>query len=283
MEAHRSAPLVSCGPPTTDCSGKCLDLNKDPDNCGKCGSACPAGSRNCSNATCTPCPPGLTECSNYCVDTQTDFKNCSVCGKQCLGGEACLGGTCISGNCSLTCPPGNICCGAGCYNPLLDGLHCGGCNKPCSSTMNCIGGKCACIPGLTDCSGKCVVLNSPENCGACGLVCPTGSRYCATGNICSPCSLMGLTECNNNCVSTQVDLNHCGGCNKPCQVGQACVAGTCISGNCSLTCTPGQLCCPPNNICCDNACVSPLYDAKHCGGCNKPCSPPSMCGMGVCK
>lgn len=38
---HACAPL--CDPPTTNCSGSCIDLSIDSDNCGLCGTFCPSG------------------------------------------------------------------------------------------------------------------------------------------------------------------------------------------------------------------------------------------------
>jgi hypothetical protein len=42
-----------CGAETNDCSGQCVDVLVDPNNCGGCGKACPMF-QFCVNGTCTP-------------------------------------------------------------------------------------------------------------------------------------------------------------------------------------------------------------------------------------
>ena len=79
---------------------------------------------------------------------------------------------------------------------------------------------------------------------------------CATGQAC----------CSSVCVDTQSDPAHCGGCS-PCNSGQTCVAGACI------TPTP-----PPPQTSCDNL-TNPCPDPYKC--CNHSCKDVSTTG-GLC-
>lgn len=115
------------------CDHVCVNTSIDAKNCGKCGSACTAGSSCCNSTcldtqttlancggcgkTCAPqnvttaqctagscgystCTGGFSDCDNDkstgCeADTQTDKNNCGVCGKKCVGSETCVAGTCV--------------------------------------------------------------------------------------------------------------------------------------------------------------------------------------------
>ncbi len=81
--------VIDEGSPT--CGTKCVDVNTDPSNCGKCGVVCGDG-KSCVGGACT-CTAG-TACGDACVDTKSDPKNCGTCGKACAMGEACVAGAC---------------------------------------------------------------------------------------------------------------------------------------------------------------------------------------------
>ncbi|PIV99763.1 MAG: hypothetical protein COW42_10000, partial [Deltaproteobacteria bacterium CG17_big_fil_post_rev_8_21_14_2_50_63_7] len=63
---------ISCDTGYTACSGKCVSLLTDKDNCGYCGVKC-GTNQVCSNGTCVvTCPTGTTNCGGNCVDTTSD-------------------------------------------------------------------------------------------------------------------------------------------------------------------------------------------------------------------
>ncbi len=76
----------------TLCSGVCVDITSNHDNCGGCGSshAC-ASDQTCVGGKCS-CNTGLTLCSSQCVNLLTDTNNCGDCGIICSIG--CSGGSC---------------------------------------------------------------------------------------------------------------------------------------------------------------------------------------------
>jgi hypothetical protein len=71
------------------------DLASDPDNCGSCGTTCPAGGGYCEGGACF-CPQNATtDCGGTCTNVQTDPNNCGNCGNVCASGEQCVNGACF--------------------------------------------------------------------------------------------------------------------------------------------------------------------------------------------
>jgi len=75
----------SCAAGLTNCNGTCVDLQTDANNCGACGTICPAGA-TCVNGQCTLLSQGSPCSSN----------------SQCISGH-CVDGFCCNTACSGTC------------------------------------------------------------------------------------------------------------------------------------------------------------------------------------
>jgi expansin len=58
-------------------------------------------------------------------------------------------------------------------------------------------------------------------CGA-DQTCSNGTCQCMTGML-----------CGTTCVDVEGDINHCGGCDKPCDATGSCVSGACVVPNCT--------------------------------------------------
>ena len=157
----------NCCPGGRPGSGTCTNVLSDPDNCGHCGNACPAGQR-CSGGACvTTCPPGKTLCGHTCVDTTRDITNCGQCGNIC--------GTSFPG-----------CCGGQCVNLSDNNSNCGVCGNACPPGRLCAGLQCVCEGTGRLCQG-----GQCQN-GAC--VCPTGLTYCAASDQCQNPTVPGLIQ-----------------------------------------------------------------------------------------
>lgn len=183
------------------CSCVCINPSADSDNCGACGSACPAvanGSRGCSFGVCgiAACNTGFGDCDrlreNGCEHVVSDdTENCGACGVVCAAG-ANAKASCEKGVCGVVCASGYGDCDRdeknGCESDLLGSKeHCGGCQRACAvppnGTVECVGGVCVsgCQVGFANCDG--LVGNGCEvdlqrdagNCGACGNRCGGGT------------------------------------------------------------------------------------------------------------
>jgi hypothetical protein len=111
----------ACVCPTT-CGGACVNLKTNPEHCGTCGHACPAGA-TCSGGACG-CDFGTQQCGETCVDVMADPRNCGSCGHYCAADEYCRDGGC------LTCS-GEMCDGI-CTDTLQDPRNCGACGEVCA-------------------------------------------------------------------------------------------------------------------------------------------------------
>lgn len=151
-EVTDAAPQVMCliesgtfgGPrlPGTSCAGRCLDLGRDPTNCGACGRACSAG-QVCNLGRCvSSCSAGLTDCCGGCVDVMSDQLNCGACGHAC---SDCRAGRCCFPSLGC-CERGVVLCaftdGYACCAPRSDPSHCGSCGRACATGQTCIDSAC---------------------------------------------------------------------------------------------------------------------------------------------
>jgi hypothetical protein len=60
---------TTCGMGMTCCSGTCVDIWSDPNNCTKCGKVCRAPTPYCHPFGCSAfCPIGTYDCNGTCVD-----------------------------------------------------------------------------------------------------------------------------------------------------------------------------------------------------------------------
>lgn len=122
-----------------------------------------------------------------------------------------------------------------------------------------------CGPGKACCKDQCVDLCSGEppdpntcECDPCkGKANGTG---CGTAN--------DQMCCDEQCVSTTSNNDHCGGC-APCRADQICSGATCI--------------CPPGTHECDGKCIDTDSDPNNCGACNNQCTGGQKCCGGECK
>jgi hypothetical protein len=121
------------------------------------------------------------------------------------------------------------------------------------------------------------------NCGACGIVCPSGDavdqRYhaawsCQSTRCVMRCSDSRFADCNGDahdgCETylAGCDTSNCGGCGITCAPGVPCLHGTC-------GCPFGTTACGPITKCGDEInCKETDIDPTNCGSCGNVCPPP---------
>jgi len=295
----RPGPEV-CDLEDNDCDGSVdegFDPRVDPENCGACGVRCGfanAGAR-CVDAVCAlaTCEPGFANADG--VDANGCEARCLVSGE---GVEQCDE---IDNDCNGVVDDG--------FDKSSDVENCGGCSAlearyRCAApntTMTCRDARCAveaCAPGYADADGDasngCEQLCTPQNGGV--ELCNGQDDDC--------------DGTSDEDFDLRSDVNHCGGCGRVCDAGNATPA--CRGGRCGLgACPPGFVdrdldlrngceveCTPtanPAEVCdgVDNDCngvvdddIDLATDLAHCGACDRACAPPNalpVCDAGRCE
>ena len=248
-------------PNLTECAagastGVCCDASCAAGNC--CDSSdCTNPTPICQEHVCSPCashnqcPTGNLCCNGSCRAVECCGSDVSTCGDA----ETCYVGTCSEGTCQYATTPDNqsapgcdstgaFCCagdccanGQRCYDQhcctpvgACPAGFCGAVDTGCGETLTC-----QCGAGLDCCNEQCVDLeNDPNNCGNCGLRCPTGD-ICINGACVATCGqdicVPGSNTpdcCDESCTDLRHDHDNCGSCGNVCTgAGQVCTAGNC--------------------------------------------------------
>jgi hypothetical protein len=314
-------PVTTCPYPRTTCSSSeyaCdVDLLRDNENCGACGSRCgdgPSSNWRCVDGKCTfscgavseESPYPMRNCdgdpNNGCeTSVWLDPMNCGECGHACAPDERCFVGECASA-CSLRGQPDD--CTGTCTNLSRADDNCGTCGTVCDPTgpdkpalpsdmyYGCENYKCGapkCIDGTKrncndDLSDGCeATLHTNEHCGSCEDVCAPG-KECVLfnkGYYGCACEDDAETLCGMECVRLDTDVQHCGGCARICPgFYQPHFVATCNDGVCGGECEPGYSDCDGLPV---NGCeINTRNDNRHCGACGNACQAGQVCGDGKC-
>ena len=92
---------AGCSDPNKVCSGKCVAVGSDVDNCGACGNQCTGPGAACNAGACACTGPLFDYCQGQgCMDVSSDTNNCGACGNVCDPNQfnACVSGVCVN-NC----------------------------------------------------------------------------------------------------------------------------------------------------------------------------------------
>ncbi|MFO0651409.1 MAG: hypothetical protein U0326_34610 [Polyangiales bacterium] len=116
---------AAAGSPT---AGTCRDLQTDNNNCGACGTTCPAG-QLCSVGRCRSLPkPGTTNCTGICRDLTADPANCGA-----LRLSRVHRVSSAPWSCQVSCVTGTTNCSGVCRDLDTDLNNCGACGMACPS------------------------------------------------------------------------------------------------------------------------------------------------------
>jgi hypothetical protein len=129
----------------------------------------------------------------------------------------------------------------------------------------------------------CGPLDSPSNCGACGVACDmmhsndAACTFTGDAGVCSYSSCAtGFADCDasapnaNGCDTPITTLTNCGACGVACDTANS-VDASCGANGCSYVCAPGYGDCnatPPNV----NGCTTPITTPLNCGACGVACN-----------
>jgi hypothetical protein len=226
----------------TLCSGTCVDLNTNAQNCMTCGTQCANvanGQPTCSGGNCGfNCNANYHVCGNGCADNTS----VNTCGSSCTACSlpnatpGCNGTACTIGSCTGTFGDCNGTASDGCeVNTSNDVNNCASCGHVCNlanAVSACTSSSCvvsSCTGAFLNCNGVqsdgCETNTNTDinHCGSCANVC-NGGKVCVNGNcVCGS----GETLCAGVCVDEQTDNNNCGAC------GQVCTGTTCATGYCT--------------------------------------------------
>jgi hypothetical protein len=251
--------VAACAANFGNCDGNAAngcetDLRGSNGNCGRCGTACGAGTV-CSNGACgSICGSGTTYCGGRCVDLASDVANCGACGTACAA-RANATPVCSQRACGFTCNAGFADCDGsaanGCEVDTRTAVaNCGRCGNACAlanATPTCAAGACAvasCNAGFGNCDGLaangCEVntQSAVASCGSCGNACAAANATaaCRTGACAIGSCNNGFGNCDNlyanGCESTLATDNlNCGACGTRCASGTTCAASRCVPVN----------------------------------------------------
>lgn len=196
-----------------------------------------------------------------------------------------LGAGCANGNadtCDPACPTFHECCGASdgvaCRDVVNDPNNCGGCGVTCPSGMC---REARCVPGTAPVDGGMIGTDSGSG-GNCSPSCSAEQRCC--GSTCI--SRNGVALGTNG--QSDPSFSACSGCGIACdpQRASACSVPGGGSGNprcmCGVEdqCPTGQLCVPQAG---SFTCVSTGNDPNNCGGVGIRCAMGESCNAGTCQ
>jgi hypothetical protein len=172
----------------------------------------------------------------------------------------------------------------GCEASMLDPATCGSCSNACPVGQVCTATGCATACGVLETkmpNGSCVNTTQcdPGNCPS-----PWHGVGACSGNACTIICDAGYTLCGDQCVDTQHDPWHCGGCNScPSELRSGAMA--CVDGICTPRCPAGFTLCPFSEgigaVDRGSICVDLQTDLSNCGQCGVVCAT-GLCVGGVC-
>ena len=126
----------------------------------------------------------------------------------------------------------------------------------------------------------------PNNCGGCGIVCPTG-QSCNAG-VCG-CPARFPNYCADDmggfCTDQNTDNANCGACGNACQPGQLCQSAASEDGGSGASCVETCSQTPTLYSACGSYCANLEGDANNCGSCGASCSSSNVtaaCASGLC-
>jgi hypothetical protein len=187
--------------------------------------------------------------------------------------------TTIYGDDAGTCVAPRSICGIECVDTSTDSQNCGACGVACPSNSLCFGSACAPCPTT---STLCGLGGAPycANLENDSANCGACGKACPQGTVCQQGSCAcPLTQCGALCTDTQTDSNNCGTCGHTCTTSLPNELAVCVAGACVPRCALGYDDC--NGVGGDGCEANLATDSANCGACGRSCGA-DACASGMC-